>query len=160
MKALKWLRKGEAGTGSGIMTLGIIFLVLVFFAVIMEIGNIYLTYSGVESKIQRAANTTVEYSMMDNYRADGILRLDVTLAQATLKNYLRTDLGIDASGVHRAADGSQQYKITFSTTEITQAPPAIKLVGDLQFNTIFALFTEAGTLSFHFEITSRNYTIR
>lgn len=154
------LKKADPGSGTGLFSLIMVALILAVFGVVMEIGNIYMTYSGLESKLQRAANSAVEYAMMDNYRADGILQLDAGVAQATLSNYLRTDLGLDARGIHYGSDGSQQYGIYIATTDISASPPVVKLSGEVEFNTIFALLSRTGTIAFQFNVVSKNVSIR
>lgn len=131
---------------------------LMVVALVMELGNIYVMYDSLEMKLQRVVNSAVEYSMLDDYRADRILQLNGVQAQQTLNEYLTTDLGINASGVHYE-DGKQQYQIVITSTDIDSTNPSITIKGTVYINTIFTLFVSNGRLDFPFEIKSSNFRI-
>ncbi len=48
----------------------------------MEMGATYENYYDAETILQRSCNSAVEGNMLDAYRADNILRLDVSAAKA------------------------------------------------------------------------------
>lgn len=154
-RALKWLKEYDKGA-SLILTLGIVVVIMMLFAVVLEVQSIRAQYYGIETNMQRAVNSAVEYSMKDNYRSDRILILDQSEASYMVKQYLTSDLGLDASGVH-TVDGKQQYKVEIDKIDVTASPPSITIEGYYYVNTIFKIYVPAGVVAVPFKITSENF---
>lgn len=157
MRVLNWLKKGDEGNLT-IISVVIIFAIVCVFGILMNVASLYITYTAIESKIQRSVNSAVEYSIMDSYRADGELRMDTVTATAKLQEYLASDLDIDSSGVHYK-DGQEVFHVVFSDTEITASPPDITVKGTVVYQTPLSIFGQRFSATYDFDISSHTVDI-
>lgn len=154
----QWLKQKDNGAIS-IVAIVFIFLILVFFAIILNLASFYIANTSLNDKIQRSVNSTVSFSMKDTYRADGVLILDKNVAAAKLKEYLKDDLDIDATGTHYSDDGKVSYVVTFDDTEITADAPSITVKGTVKYYTPLLIFGNAFSTTYSFNISSQDINI-
>ena len=94
---------------------GVFFLLMLFALFFMEVLRIYNTQYAVEVLAQRAVNSAVEASMIDEWRADGYNYMSEKTARELLPKYLKQDLAVDAQGNNRDASGRILYHVDYDT---------------------------------------------
>jgi len=145
-------RKGDAF----VFILILIFFILTLAAILIEYFRMESLYQQVEYVIQRGVNDSVEYAMLDEYRRDGHSRMDSTLAEETLYEYLHESMGLD-SDLNKYADGQWIYKLEIESLDATDDPPRLTLKGSLKTRSIFSFLT--GEVRLPFTISSVNTRI-
>lgn len=139
---MKKLIRDKAG-GIPVIFIGLVFFLLLIAFLIMEMGAAYENYYDAETIIQRSCNSAVEKNMLDAYRADNILRLDVSAAKADFTRYL-------------ASDTPDKYTVTISSVTCSATPPALTVTGTVTFSTLFGQYG-FDDLTFDFTVQSTNY---
>ncbi len=81
--------------------------------------------------------------MLDAYRADNILRLDVSAAKADFTRHLASDI-------------PDKYTVTISSITGSATPPALTVTGTVTFSTLFGQYG-FDDLTFDFTVQSTNY---
>lgn len=141
---MKKALKDKAG-GIPIIFIGLVFVLLLMAFLIMEMGAAYENYYDAETILQRCCNSAVEKNIVDEYRADHILYLDVSGAKNDFYSFLESDM---------------PEKLTVAVGNITgtATPPNLIVRGTVTFST---LFTQYGfdDISFDFVIEASNYRI-
>jgi len=131
-------------TGSiSILFIGFVFFLLLISFLIMEMGAVYQNYYDAETILQRSCNSAVEENMLDAYRADNILRLDVSAAKADFTRYLASDM-------------PDKYTVTISSIKCSATPPVLTVTGTVTFSTLFGQYG-FDDLTFDFIVQSTNY---
>lgn len=139
---MKKLIRDKAG-GIPAIFIGLVFFLLLIAFLIMEMGAAYENYYDAETILQRSCNSAVEKNMMDAYRADGILRLDVAGAMDDFYHYIDTDM-------------PDKYTVTIGSISGSAMPPALTVTGTVTFSTLFGQYG-FDDLSFNFTVKSTNY---
>ncbi len=141
MKKLLKERTGEIS----IFAIGLIFVLMMITILVMEMGGTIEQNDYVLSVLQRSCNSAVEKNILDDFRADHTLKLDVDQAKADFRTFVQNDI---------------QSKYTIVITEITcqESPPTMTVKGTMTFPTMFSPvgfedFTTA------FQVTSTNYDL-
>ena len=139
---MKRLLKDKAG-GIPVIFIGLVFFLLLIAFLIMEMGAAYENYYDSETILQRSCNSAVEKNMLDAYRADNILRLDVSGATADFFSFLSSDM-------------PDKYTVTVNSITGSATPPALTVTGMVTFSTLFGQYS-FDDLSFNFTVQSTNY---
>ncbi len=135
---MRRLLRGRTGSAS-LLFFGLLFLLLLLCILIVELGGIMENYDYAISVLQRSVNNAVEVQMVQGFRADRILRLNVDAARATFAAFA-------------AADLPDRYRLTILSSSGTISPPSLSATGTLTFPTLFSMF------GFH-DVTVR-FTVR
>jgi len=139
---MKRLLKDKTG-GIPVIFIGLVFFLLLTAFFIMEMGAVYENYYDAETILQRSCNSAVEKNMLDAYRADNILRLDVSAAKAEFYSYLASDM-------------PDKYTVRINSITGSATPPALTVTGTVTFSTLFEQYG-FDDLSFSFTVRSTNY---
>ncbi|MPN26328.1 hypothetical protein SDC9_173752 [bioreactor metagenome] len=139
---MKKLIRDRAG-GMSVIFIGLVFFLLLTAFLIMEMGAAYENYYDAETILQRSCNSAVEKNMLDAYRADNILRLDVSAAKADFYSYLSSDM-------------PEKYTVTVNSITGSATPPALTVTGTVTFSTLFGQYG-FDDLTFNFTVQSTNY---
>ena len=125
--------------------IGLVFFLIVLTFFIMEMGAAYENYYDAETILQRACNSAVEANMLDEYRADNILRIDMDGAKADFCGYLESDM-------------PGKYTVTITSLEAVATPPNLTATGTVTFSTVFAQFA-FDDVTFEFKVSATNYKV-
>ena len=139
---MKRLLKDKTG-GIPVIFIGLIFFLLLIAFLIMEMGATYENYYDAETILQRSCNSAVEKNMLDTYRADNILRLDVSGATADFRSYLASDM-------------PDKYTVKIQSITGSATPPALSVTGTVTFSTLFGQYG-FDDITFEFTVQSTNY---
>lgn len=139
---MKRLLNDKAG-GVPVIFIGLVFFLLLIAFLIMEMGAAYENYYDAETVLQRSCNSAVETNMLDTYRADNILRLDVPGTIADFHSFLSSDM-------------PGKYTVTISSITGSATPPALTVTGTVTFSTLFGQYG-FDDLTFDFTVQSSNY---
>ncbi len=139
---MKRLLQDKAGS-IPVIFIGLVFFILLIAFLIMEMGAVYENYYDAETILQRSCNSAVEKNMLDAYRADNILRLDVSCAMADFFSFLSSDM-------------PDKYTVTVNFITGSAAPPALTVTGTVTFSTLFGQYG-FDDLTFDFAVQSTNY---
>lgn len=131
-------------TGSiPVIFIGLVFFLLLICFLIMEMGAAYENHYAAETILQRSCNSAVEKNMLDAYRADGILRLDVAEAMSDFYRYLESDM-------------PDKYTVTINSITGSEMPPVLTATGTVTFSTLFGQYG-FDDLTLDFAVQSTNY---
>lgn len=139
---MKKLIKDKTG-GIPVIFIGLVFFLLLIAFSIMEMGAVYQNYYDAETILQRSCNSAVEENMLDAYRADYILYLDVPGATTDFYSYLNSDM-------------PDKYTVTVNSISGTATPPALTVAGTVTFSTLFRQYG-FDDVTFDFTVASTNY---
>lgn len=139
---MKKLIKDKTG-GIPVIFIGLVFFLLLIAFSIIEMGAVYQNYYDAETILQRSCNSAVEENMLDAYRADHILYLDVPGATTDFYNYLNSDM-------------PDKYTVTVNSISGTATPPALTVAGTVTFSTLFRQYG-FDDVTFDFTVKSTNY---
>lgn len=139
---MKRLLKDKTG-GIPVIFIGLVFFLLLIAFLIMEMGAAYENYYDAETVLQRSCNSAVEKNMLDAYRADNILRLDVSGATADFYGFLSSDM-------------PDKYTVTVNSITGSVTPPALTVTGTVTFSTLFGQYG-FNDLTYDFTVQSTNY---
>jgi len=139
---MKQLIRDKAG-GIPVIFIGLVFFILLIAFLVMEMGAVYENYYDAETILQRSCNSAVEKNMLDAYRADNILRLDISCAMADFFSFLSSDM-------------PDKYTVTVNSITGSAAPPALTVTGTVTFSTLFGQYG-FDNLTFDFAVQSTNY---
>lgn len=151
MRKTKKLSQQRRG-GIMVMMLGVT-VIIVFIAILfLEVSALYEAQYIIETRAQRALNSTVEYAMDDEWRKDGFNYMDVDVAQGVLYTNLNSDLNIGAVDA---------YSITVSNVRFYSGnpddgpePAGIELDLTVTMNVAGGLFRQTVTWTQHFKSTN------
>ena len=104
--------KDKAG-GIPIIFIGLIFALLLTAFLIMEMGAAYENYYDAETILQRCCNSAVKKNLVDEYRADHILYLNVSGAKNDFYGFLKYDM-------------PEKITVAVSSVTGTATPPNLK----------------------------------
>jgi Flp pilus assembly protein TadG len=141
---MKQLLKSKHGSVS-LMFFGIALALLLLSFLIIEVGGAYESYDYAMDVLQRSCNSAVEGNIMDEYRADGILRLDTEKAKEDFSRFVSSDL-------------PSRYSISAYNISATDAPPSMTVTGVIRFPTLLSQFGFE-ELSFSFKVRATNYDL-
>jgi Flp pilus assembly protein TadG len=139
---MKKLIRDRAGS-IPVIFIGLVFFLLLIAFLIMEMGAAYENYYDAETVLQRSCNSAVEKNMLDAYRADNILRLDVSAAKADFNGYINSDM-------------PDKYTVTIRSITGSATPPALTVTGTVTFSTLFGQYG-FDDLTYDFTVQSTNY---
>ena len=131
----------------------IIFVIVTLAAIIIEYYRINSMYQQAEYELQRGVNSAVEYSIMDEYRKDGITRMDDALADQALYDYFNQSMGLDRE-LAKYSEGRLVYRLEIQTVSATEEPPRLTIEGVIHTRSIFNFL--AGEIRMPFVISSSN----
>lgn len=141
---MKKLLQDKTG-GVPVIFIGLVFFLLLTAFLIMEMGAAYENYYDAETILQRSCNSAVEKNMLDIYRADGILRLDVAKATDDFYRYIASDM-------------PDKYTLTISSITGAATPPSLTVTGTVTYSTLFHQYG-FDDVSFEFRVETTNYRI-
>jgi len=139
---MKRLIKDKTG-GIPVIFIGLVFFLLLIAFFIMEMGAAYENYYDAGTILQRSCNSAVEKNMLDAYRSDSILRLDVAAATADFYSYLKSDM-------------PEKYTVTVNSITGTATPPNLIVTGTVKFSTLFQQYG-FDDITIGFTVKSTNY---
>ena len=139
---MKRLLQDKAGS-IPVIFIGLVFFILLIAFLIMEMGAVYENYYDAETILQRSCNSAVEKNMLDAYRADKILQLDVSGATVDFFSFLSSDM-------------PDKYTVTVNSITGSATPPTLTVTGAVTFSTLFGQYS-FDDLSFNFTVQSTNY---
>lgn len=131
--------------GVPIIFIGLLFFLLLITVMIMELGAAYESYYDAETILQRACNSAVEKNIMDEYRADHILCLDVGDAEADFRRFADMDM-------------SSKYILKISSIAGNETPPSLTVTGSISFSTLFSQYG-FDDITFDFKVRATNYVL-
>ena len=146
-------RKGD----TFVFVLILIFFIMSLAAILIEYFRMESLYQQVEYVLQRGVNSAVEYAMMDDYRRDGYARMDTTVAEEKLYEYLHESMALD-DGLNKYISGTWDYQLEIESSNATASPPRLTLDGALKTRSIFSFLT--GEVRLPFSISSANVQIQ
>ena len=141
---MKKLLKSKTGSAT-VLFLGLTFALLSLTLLIMELGSTYERYDYAMDVLQRSCNSAVEANIMDEYRADRILRLDTTKAKRDVQKYIREDM----------PDG---YTVSISKISCSTLNPSMTVSGKISFPTMFSQYG-FGKVTYSFKVRATNYDL-
>ena len=141
---MKKLLRDKRG-GVPIIFIGLLFFLLLITVMIMEMGAAFESYYDAETILQRACNSAVEKNIMDEYRADHILRLDVEGAELDFRHFADTDM-------------SSKYTLDISSVAGNETPPSLTVKGNITFSTLFSQYG-FDDITFDFKVRATNYVL-
>lgn len=144
MEVVKHLLKDKSGSAS-VISFGFMFFLLLISFLILEMGAAYQNHYDAETILQRCCNSAVEKNMVDSYRADNILYLDVPNATADFYNYVSSDM-------------PDKYTLTVSAITGTATPPTLTITGTVTYPTLFQQYG-FDDITFNFVVKATNYRI-
>ena len=131
--------------GIPILFIGLLFFLMLITFLIMEMGAAYQNYYDAETILQRCCNSAVEKNILDEYRADNILYLNITGATSDFYRYLGSDM-------------PDKYTVTVSAIHGTATPPNLIVTGDVKYSTLFGQYG-FDDITFEFTVEATNYRI-
>ena len=139
---------------------GMIIFLFVFILVVcaaMEYNRVHTIRNHVEKELSRAANLSVEMAMLDDYRQDGISKIDTAAAQATLSDYLHSNMHLNASN-KLVVNDKTEYRLAISSISVNEEPPKVNIQGTIVIPvSVFNDYLEDGiSFTIPFKIASRN----
>lgn len=134
----------------------IIFVLLTFSCMIMEVYRVHSLQSHVEYELQRAVNIAVEEAMHDTWRIDKFNKLDTAQATADFYDYLYNDLELTHT-LEKMQDGKKVYTLQFNGITTTYDPPRLFVKGNLKLKSAFDFLV--GEVNVPFQIASKNKRI-
>ena len=144
METVRKLLKNKTGNVP-VIFIGLVFFLLALTFLFMEMGAAYENYYDAETILQRCCNSAVEKNMLDDYRADHILRLDVPVATADFYNYLNSDM-------------PDKYALTVIDVTGAATPPNLIVTGTVTFSTLFEQYG-FDDVTFNFIVEATNYRV-
>jgi len=142
LEVVKRLFKDKTG-GVPVIFIGLVFFLLLIACLIMETGAVYQNYYDAETILQRSCNSAVERNILDAYRADYILYLDVPGATADFSSYIDSDM-------------PDKYTVEISSITGTATPPTLTVTGTVTFSTLFRQYG-FDDITVGFTVKSSNY---
>lgn len=131
-------------TGSiPVIFIGLVFFLLLICFLIMEMGAAYENHYAAETILQRSCNSAVEKNMLDAYRADGILLLDVAEAMNDFYRYLESDM-------------PDKYTVAVGSITGSEMPPVLTVTGTITLPTLFGQYG-FDEITFDYRVQSTNY---
>ena len=128
-----------------VIFIGFVFFLLLISFLIMEMGAVYQNYYDAETILQRSCNSAVEKNMLDAYRAEHILYLDVEGASADFYSYLESDM-------------PDKYTVNVYSITDTASPPALTVTGTVTYSTLFQQYG-FDDITVEFTVKATNYRI-
>jgi len=141
---MRKLIKGREGSAA-ILFFGITLALLFSAFLIIEMGSTYESYDYAMDILQRSCNSAVERNIRDEYRADGILKMNTSSADADFRAYV-------------AADMPSRYTVTIDSVSCRETPPSMEVIGSVRFPTVLALHGFE-TRTFTFKVRATNYDL-
>ncbi len=113
--------------GVPVLFIGLVFVMLLFTMLIMELGAVYNNYYEAETIVHRTINNVVEDAMLDGYRAD----MESKIIPPQVLHLINDALA------HELPDKYQwrTVNVRFGTD-----PQGIMVVGEVTFDTIFSKY--------------------
>ena len=142
-KVLGLLRYDRKGSAS-VLFIGVTFALLCFTFLLLELGSAMERYDYVTDVILRSCNSAVEKNILDQYRADRILKMDCSGAESDFRSFLRDDL-------------PAQYSVSVQAVRCTETPPGMTVSGTLTLPALFAQYGKQNT--FPFTVRATNYDL-
>ena len=136
--------KNKDGSAS-ILFFGITLALLFSAFLIIEMGSTYESYDYAMGILQRSGNSAVERNILDEYRADGILKMNTATADADFRAYV-------------AADMPSRYTVTIDSVTCREMPPSMEVIGKVRFPTVLATDGIAAR-TFTFKVRATNYDL-
>lgn len=134
----------------------LVFFILTLSAIVIEYFRMESMYQQIEYVLQRGVNSAVEYAMLDEYRRDGVARMDTAVAEEKLYEYLHESMALD-SELNKYAGEEWDYQLEVENLQATESPPRLTLDGVLKTRSVFGFLT--GDVRLHFSISSVNTRI-
>ncbi len=134
----------------------IVFVIITLSAIIIEYFRIESMYQQVEYELQRGANSSVEYAMLDEYRRDGTAKMDTALAEEALYSYLHESMKLDQT-LKKKFKGKSVYELELQCITTTDTPPQLTITGLIITRSTFSFLT--GEIKLPFTISSSNNRI-
>lgn len=139
---MKKLLREKTG-GLPVIFIGLVFFLMLITFMIMEMGAAYENYYDAGTILQRCCNNAVENNILDSYRADHILYLDIPGATADFSSYLNSDM-------------PDKYTLHVSSITGSAVPPALIVTGTVTFSTLFHKYS-FDDITFNFTVESSNF---
>lgn len=117
-------RRGSAAPGMILFLFAFILVV----STATEYNRVHTIRNNIEKELSRAVNIAVESAMLDEYRKDGLSRIDPSAAQAAFGDYLHGDMLLNASNA-LVIDGKTEYRLTFSSITVNEELPRMNIEG-------------------------------
>ena len=146
-------RRGSAAPGMIIF----LFVFILVVCTTMEYNRVHTIRNHVEKELSRAANLSVEIAMLDDYRQDGISKIDIAAAQAAISDYIHGNMNLDASYALRL-DGKTEYRLTINSLTFEEEPPKIRVEGTIVIpvSVLHEYLDEGISFRIPFKIATRN----
>ena len=154
MKRLCSRLKTEKGSFDFISGYMILFALVLFTVMFGEYFRLIGLRDEVDMILQRGINVAVETAMRDEERWDANSRMNTALADLTLNNYLRNEIGLDSQYRRWSTDAKMVYQIVFSSRSSIGDPPRLNVRGQILLRPAFPLFPS--DIVWAFDISSRN----
>ena len=141
---MRKLIKSKDGSAT-ILFFGITLALLFSAFLIIEMGSTYESYDYAMDVLQRSCNSAVEKNIRDEYRADGILKMNATKARSDFRAFVASDM-------------PARYTVTIDSITCRETPPSMVVIGKVRFPTVLALHGFE-TRTFTFKVRATNYDL-
>ena len=137
---MKKLLKDKSGSPP-ILFIGVLYLMLLFSFLIIEIGGMIEQSEYAHALLQRCCNNAVEKNILDEYRADRVLKMDTIKAASDFRKFAQEDL-------------NSKYQLVIESIDCTSMPPSMTVTGTVTFSSIFSpLGVDGITVGFSVQAT-------
>jgi hypothetical protein len=158
----------RARSGSiAVTAIGITFVIILFAMFFMEINRVWNLQYSIETRAQRAVNSTVEYAMDDRYRSDGFNVMSVTTAADNLYKFLQEDLNLSSAsasgGTCYYSSGEKAYTVTYSNVQYESglngtSSPSIHIDITVElYSNMFSYYVPGGSFKWTNSFESTNF---
>ncbi|MEN3005962.1 hypothetical protein [Dehalobacterium formicoaceticum] len=155
MKIILSILKTKRGDGL-IFVFIIIFVILTLTAMVIEYYRMDTMYQQIDYVLRRGMDSSVEFAMLDEYRRDRYAKMDSTLAQEKLYEYLHESMKLDQD-LNKYSEGQWVYALEIESLTATDDPPRLMIKGYLRTRSIFSFLS--GEVRLPFTLTSGNTRI-
>ncbi len=143
--------------GDGLVYIFIlIFFIITLAAIVIEYFRMDSLYQQVDYVLRRGVNSSVEYAMLDEYRKDGVARMDSALAEERLYQYFYENMKLDGD-LNKYSGEQWIYTLEIQSIIATDHPPRFVLKGQLKTRSVFSFLK--GEIRLPFTLSSSNTRI-
>ena len=134
-------------------------LIFCIILLLLEFYRIHTIKQGVDIELSRTVNIALDLSMMDLYRRDRQLELDVAVAREQVFSYLHTELELDGNLRYYDGSGNEVFELVIDELYILGSPPTIRLSGGVYIRPTYFGNMYLNMVRFPVKVASQNKRI-
>ncbi len=141
----------------------IVFLACIFAAVIVIVFSLALEWyrafslaGSIEADIYRAMKTSMDMSILDGYRIDGLSVMDCDNAKRILEAYFCDNMGLNSEKVY-LSNGKEIYRLNMIKMDFCGTPPSIYIEGTAE---ITPMIFDAFSFKINIDISKKLQNVR